>query len=60
MFINHSAAFYPGGDDHQLIVIYTGDVWFLSAVVEESINLLHYHAFSSVKEFINFFNANKL
>ena len=46
-------------DDHQLIAIYTDDVWFLCTVTEEAIKSYHYKRFTSTKAFIKFYNEHE-
>ena len=60
IFDKKLSASVTGDDAHQLIAIYTGDVWFLCTVTEEAIKSYHYTRFSSAKEFIKFYKEKGL
>ena len=60
IFDKKPSASVTGDNAHQLIAIYTGDVWFLCTVTEEAIKSYHYTRFSSVKEFIRFYKEKGL
>ena len=55
-----AASFIYGGDGYQLIAIATGDVWYLATTDEERIKSYQFDRFSSVKEFIKFYNKKGL
>lgn len=58
IFSTRLSASVTNDDEHQLIAIFTGDVWFLSTVSEESIKSLNYQYFPSVSSFIKFCEAS--
>ena len=49
------AATFTTDDEHQLLAIYTGDVWFVSSVDEKTAKAHRYQTFASAKEFIEFY-----
>lgn len=53
------AASVTNDDEHQLIAISTGDVWFLSTISEQSLKPIKYQYFPSVSNFIDYCEANK-
>lgn len=55
-----AASFIYSGDGHQLIAIAKGDVWYLATTSEDIIKSYDYARFSSVKEFIKFYNKKGL
>lgn len=60
VFDKKLSASVTGDDEHQLIAIYTGDVWFLCTVTEEAIKSFQYKRFNSAKSFIKYFKKEGL
>ena len=58
--IKKLSASVTGDDEYQLIAIYTGDVWFLCTVTEETIKSFKFERFCSVTEFVEFYKKKGL
>ena len=60
IFSTKLAASFTTDDEYQLIAIYIGDVWYLSACTEEFAKSGRYQIFESAEEFIKFYKDHNL